>query len=167
LSDLLVDGATDRSSRLVVIPIHDASNEARMMGAVQLLARVHAWALCSAVLVTWDPRGQLVVAPPIDGSPDRPSAGWSWWCSVLLALFDTPISESTASEAPEPAASLARNEVSVSFRQELKEVVTPGTSFTAVLVDWLDPGLIADEVARIQATRVIYGAVPSKWRAEL
>jgi len=162
-----VDDATDRSSRLVVIPIHDPRDEARMMGAVQLLGRAHAWALCSAVLVTWDARGQLVVAPPIDGPSDRRTAPWSWWCSVLLALFDTPISGSPSDDCEEHAASLPRNEVSVSFVQELKEVVTPGTSFTAVLVDWLDPGVIADEVARIQSTRVIYGALPSRWRADL
>jgi uncharacterized membrane protein len=167
LSEAVADGATDRSSRLVVIPIHDPSNEGRMMGAVQLLGRAHAWALRSAVLVTWDQRGQLVVAPPIGGATDRPAAPWSWWCSVLLALFDTPISGSTREEAEEQASSLLRNDLSVSFVQELKEVVTPGTSFTAVLVDWLDPGVIADEVARIQSTRVIYGALPSRWRAEL
>jgi uncharacterized membrane protein len=166
LSEALVDDATDRSSRLVVIPIPDPSNEGRMMGAVQLLGRAHAWALRSAVLVTWDQRGQLVVAPPIDGTTDRP-APRSWWCGVLLALFDTPISGTTEDDPHELAPSLPRNDLSVSFVQELKEVVTPGTSFTAALVDWLDPGVIADEVARIQSVRVIYGALPSRWRAEL
>ena len=138
-----------------------------MMGAVQLLGRAHAWALRSAVLVTWDQRGQLVVSPPIDGATDRPAAPRSWWCGVLLALFDTPISGTTTEDPDDRAPSLPRNDVSVSFVQELKEVVTPGTSFTAALVDWLDPGVIADEVARIQSTRVIYGALPPRWRAEL
>jgi uncharacterized membrane protein len=167
LSEVLADDATDRSSRLVVIPIPDPSNEGRVMGAVQLLGRAHAWALRSAVLVTWDQRGQLVVGPPVDGTTDRPTTPRSWWCGVLLALFDTPISGTTEDDPQELAPSLPRNDLSVSFVQELKEVVTPGTSFTAVLVDWLDPGVIADEVARIQPARVIYGAVPSRWRAEL
>jgi len=163
-------GTVSAKGRLVVVPIPEGTTDVEVLSAVRSFLADHGEVPHFAALVTWDEDGSLVardIEPdPGDESTDSTRHSLRAALGELLAeLFGTSV-RSSGRDARQRDTAAQVDELSMSFRREVHDFVTPTTSFVALLTDWVDPGAIVRALRHISGLRVIYGGVPSLWAAD-
>lgn len=150
--------APARTQQLVVIPFSEHFDRAAVAATIRLLHQQGALSVLSGGLLAWTEDGALrIVEDVASGTGSSPVS------SPLPALLWTVFRQPVASPDGTPAGGerfVDESRLSSSFVRELREVVTPGRPFAALIVDHICPRDVVGEMRRISGSRVIYGAIP-------
>lgn len=149
------------ATQLAAISFDDDLKAVEFMTAATRLARDGRLALHDAVFVVKSADGKTHVRETRDPQPGQTAIGAGLWSGLFGLLLGGPVGMLVAGGIGAGAGAITAKVVDVGvtddFVAQLREMVRPGTTTVALLVDHVDPRAVLSELHRFEGGRYVAG----------
>jgi uncharacterized membrane protein len=155
---------TPQPTQLAAISFDDDLKATEFMTAAIRLARDRQIVLHDAVFVIKDADGRTHVRETQDLQPGSTAVGVGLWSGLFGLLLGGPVGMLVAGGIGAGAGAITAKLVDVGvtddFVQQLREMVQPGTTTVALLVDHVNRDAVLRELQRFQGGKYVAGNLP-------
>jgi uncharacterized membrane protein len=148
-------------TQLAAISFDDELKAVEFMTAATRLARDGRLSLHDAVFVVKNADGRTYVRETKDPSPGQTAVGAGLWSGLFGLLLGGPVGMLVAGGIGAGAGAITAKIVDVGvtddFVAQLREMVQPGTTTVALLVDHVDTSAVLAELQRFEGARYVAG----------
>jgi uncharacterized membrane protein len=156
--------ANDSPRHLAAISFDDDLKAVEFMTAMTRLARDGRLKLHDAVFVVKNAEGKTYVRETKDLQPSHTAIGAGLWSGLFGLLLGGPVGMLVAGGIGAGAGAVTAKVVDIGMTDEfvaqLREMVQPGTTTVALLVDSVDSDAVLTELQRFEGGRYVTGNLP-------
>jgi uncharacterized membrane protein len=149
---------------LVGVALPDALRAQEFLLAATGLSGRGALKLRDAVVVTKTPEGRTAVHETVDPQPGRSALSSGVWTSLLGLLFGGPVGWLVGGAVGAGVGAVTAKVVDLGIPDEwvkwFREAVEPNTTTVVLLLENLDVGALANELARFPFARLVHTTLP-------
>lgn len=149
---------------LVGVSLPDALRAQEFLLAATGLAAKDALKLRDAVIVTKSAEGHTAVRETIDPQPGRSALSSGVWTSLLGLMFGGPVGWLVGGAVGAGVGAVTAKVVDLGVPDEwvkwFREAVLPNTTTVVLLLEDLDVGALANELARFPFARLVHTTLP-------